>query len=73
MRQPPGMRQALSLSGACAGGKSAAGANRPEHGPTVAALPLARHAAGHTRVWADVEALHDRSADLTRLGIDEIS
>jgi len=28
---------------------------------------------GHTRVWADVEALHDRSADLTRLGIDEIS
>ena len=26
-----------------------------------------------TRVWADVEALHDRFADLTRIGIDEIS
>lgn len=26
-----------------------------------------------TRVWADVEALHDRFADLRRLGIDEIS
>ena len=26
-----------------------------------------------TRVWADVEAVHDRFADLTRLGIDEIS
>jgi transposase len=82
--------------------------NCAEHGPTVAALPWARHAAGHTyvfdeqvawlatqcsksavtelmriawrtvgaiitRVWADVEALHDRFADLTRLGIDEIS
>ena len=68
----------------------------PEHGPTVAAVPWARHAAGHTyafdeqvawlatqcsksaitelmriawrtvgaiitRVWADVEAVHDRS------------
>jgi transposase len=80
----------------------------PEHGPTVAAVPWARHGAGHTtvfdeqvawlatqcsksavtelmriawrtvgaiitRVWADVEALHDRFADLRRLGIDEIS
>jgi transposase len=26
-----------------------------------------------TRVWADVEALHDRFANLTRIGIDEIS
>jgi transposase len=26
-----------------------------------------------TRVWADVEALHDRFADLKRIGIDEIS
>ncbi len=26
-----------------------------------------------TRVWADVEALHDRFAGLTRIGIDEIS
>ena len=26
-----------------------------------------------TRVWADVEQLHDRFADLSRLGIDEIS
>ncbi len=82
--------------------------NCVEHGPTVAALPWARHAAGHTlvfdeqvawlatqcsksavtelmriawrtvgaiitRVWADVEALHDRFADLSRIGIDEIS
>jgi transposase len=82
--------------------------NCPEHGPTVAVVPWARHAAGHTRVfdeqvawlatqcsksavtelmriawrtvgavitrvWADVEALHDRFADLTRIGIDEIS
>lgn len=80
----------------------------PEHGPTVAAVPWARHGAGHTtvfdeqvawlatqcsksaitalmriawrtvgaiitRVWVDVEALHDRFADLRRLGIDEIS
>jgi transposase len=80
----------------------------PVHGPTVAAVPWARHAAGHTtvfdeqvawlatqcsktavtelmriawrtvgaiiaRVWADVEALHDRFAGLRRLGIDEIS
>jgi transposase len=80
----------------------------PEHGPTVAAVPWARHGAGHTyafdeqvawlatqcsksaitelmriawrtvgsiitRVWADVEALHDRFAGLRRLGIDEIS
>jgi transposase len=80
----------------------------PEHGPTVAAVPWARHAAGHTtvfdeqvawlatqcsksavtelmriawrtvgaiitRVWADVEALHDRFAGLRRVGIDEIS
>jgi len=79
-----------------------------EHGPTVAAVPWARHGAGHTyvfdeqvawlatqcsksavtelmriawrtvgaiiaRVWVDVEALHDRFADLRRLGIDEIS
>jgi transposase len=82
--------------------------NCAEHGPTVAALPWARHAAGHTvvfdeqvawlatqcsksavtelmriawrtvgaiitRVWADVEAVHDRFADLRRIGIDEIS
>jgi transposase len=82
--------------------------NCPEHGPTVAAVPWARHAAGHTavfdeqvawlatqcsksavtelmriawrtvgaiitRVWADVEALHDRFAGLARIGIDEIS
>ena len=26
-----------------------------------------------TRVWADVEALHDRFAELSRIGIDEIS
>ena len=80
----------------------------PEHGPTVAAVPWARHAAGHThafdeqvawlatqcsktaitelmriawrtvgaiitRVWADVEAVHDRFAGLSRIGIDEIS
>ena len=80
----------------------------PEHGPTVAAVPWARHAAGHTyafdeqvawlatqcsktaitelmriawrtvgaiitRVWADVEAVHDRFANLSRIGIDEIS
>ena len=73
------------------------------HGPTVAAVPWARHAAGHTyafdeqvawlatqcsksaitelmriawrtvdaiitRVWADVEAVHDRFADLTQIG-----
>ncbi|HEU5044335.1 MAG TPA: ISL3 family transposase [Nocardioidaceae bacterium] len=79
-----------------------------EHGPTVAAVPWARHAAGHTyvfdeqvawlatqcsksaitelmriawrtvgaiiaRVWADVEAVHDRFAGLARIGIDEIS
>jgi transposase len=79
-----------------------------EHGPTVAAVPWARHAAGHThafdeqvawlatqcsksavtelmriawrtvgaiitRVWADVEATHDRFAGLRRIGIDEIS
>ena len=78
------------------------------HGPTVMAVPWARHAAGHTlvfdeqvawlatqcsktavtelmriawrtvgailtRVWADVEALHDRFAGLRRIGIDEIS
>ncbi|NYI47776.1 transposase [Nocardioides aromaticivorans] len=76
-----------------------------DHGPTVAAVPWARHAAGHTyafdeqvawlatqcsksavtelmriawrtvgsiitRVWADVEALHDRHADLSRAGSD---
>jgi transposase len=74
----------------------------------VAAVPWARHAAGHTlafdeqvawlatqcsktaitelmriawrtvgsiitRVWADVEAVHDRFANLRRIGIDEIS
>ena len=78
------------------------------HGPTVRAVPWARHAAGHTyvfdeqvawlatqcsksavtelmriawrtvgavitRVWADVEKLHDRFAGLSRIGIDEIS
>lgn len=78
------------------------------HGPTVAAVPWARHDAGHTlvfdeqvawlatqcsktaitelmriawrtvgaiitRVWADVEAVHDRFAGLSRIGIDEIS
>lgn len=78
------------------------------HGPTVAAVPWARHDAGHTyafdqqvawlatqcsktavtqlmriawrtvgtiitRVWADVEAVHDRFAGLARIGIDEIS
>jgi transposase len=26
-----------------------------------------------TRVWADVEAVHDRFADLRRIGIDEIA
>src|SRR3954454_16555850 len=83
-----------------------------QHGPTVAAVPWARHAAGHTyafdeqvawlttqcsktaitelmriaqlndgrtvgaiitRVWADVEAVHDRFANLSRIGIDEIA
>lgn len=78
------------------------------HGPTVRAVPWARHGAGHTRtfdeqvawlatqcsktavtelmrvawrsvgaivarVWADVEATHDRFAGLRRIGIDEIS
>jgi len=78
------------------------------HGPTVRAVPWARHAAGHTlvfdeqvawlatqcsktavtelmriawrtvgaiitRVWNDVEKLHDRFAGLRRIGIDEIS
>jgi len=82
--------------------------NCREHGPTVRAVPWARHAAGHTyvfdeqvawlatqcsksavtdlmriawrtvgaiitRVWADVEQLHDRFAGLRRIGIDEIS
>jgi transposase len=82
--------------------------NCREHGPTVRAVPWARHGAGHTRmfdeqvawlatqcsktavvelmriawrtvgaiitrVWAGVEAVHDRFANLTRLGIDEIS
>ncbi len=82
--------------------------NCAQHGPTVRAVPWARHAAGHTyvfdeqvawlatqcsksavtelmriawrtvgaiitRVWADVEALHDRFAGLRRIGIDEIS
>jgi transposase len=82
--------------------------NCREHGPTVRAVPWARHAAGHTyvfdeqvawlatqcsktavtelmriawrsvgaiitRVWADVEKLHDRFAGLSRIGIDEIS
>ena len=82
--------------------------NCAEHGPTVAAVPWARHGAGHTyvfdeqvarlatqcsksavtelmriawrtvgaiitRVWADVDALHDRFSDLRRIGIDEIS
>lgn len=78
------------------------------HGPTVRAVPWARHDAGHTRafdeqvawlatqcsksavtalmriawrtvgaiiarVWADVEAVHDRFVGLRRIGIDEIS
>ncbi|MGI8625619.1 MAG: ISL3 family transposase [Geodermatophilaceae bacterium] len=82
--------------------------NCPDHGPTVAAVPWARHAAGHTlvfdeqvawlatqcsksavtelmriawrtvgaiitRVWADVEAVHDRFAGLRRIGVDETS
>jgi len=82
--------------------------NCPVHGPTVRAVPWARHAAGHTyafdeqvawlatqcsksavtelmriawrtvgaiitRVWDDVEKLHDRFAGLKRIGIDEIS
>ena len=82
--------------------------NCPRHGVTVAAVPWARHGAGHTlvfdeqvawlatqcsktaitelmriawrtvgaiitRVWADVEPLHDRFAGLRRIGIDEIS
>ena len=82
--------------------------NCPRHGITVAAVPWARHGAGHTfafdeqvawlatqcsksaitelmriawrtvgaiitRVWADVEQLHDRFAGLRRIGIDEIS
>ena len=80
----------------------------PRHGVVVAAVPWARHGAGHTfvfdeqvawlatqcsrsavtelmriawrtvgaiisRVWADVEQLHDRFARLRRIGIDEIS
>ena len=80
----------------------------PEHRVVVAAVPWARHGAGHTlvfdeqvawlatqcsrsavtelmriawrtvgaiitRVWADVEQLHDRFAGLRRVGIDEIS
>jgi len=79
-----------------------------EHGVVVAAVPWARHGAGHTyafdetvawlatqsskstvtalmriawrtvgsiitRVWADVDAQHDRLAGLRRIGIDEIS
>ncbi len=79
-----------------------------EHGVVVAAVPWARHDAGHTyafdetvawlatqsskstvtqlmriawrtvgsiitRVWADVDAQHDRLAGLRRIGIDEIS
>lgn len=79
-----------------------------DHGVVVAAVPWARHGAGHTyafddqvawlatqsskstvtelmriawrtvgsiitRVWADVEASHDRFAGLRRIGIDEIS
>lgn len=82
--------------------------NCPVHGPTVRAVPWARHAAGHTvvfdeqvawlatqcsktavtelmriawrtvgaiitRVWADIEKLHDRFDGLRRIGIDEIS
>jgi transposase len=78
------------------------------HGPTVRAVPWARHGAGHTRVfdeqvawlatqcsktavtelmriawrtvgsiitrvWADVDKVHDRFAGLRRIGIDEIS
>jgi transposase len=79
-----------------------------EHGPTVRAVPWARHGAGHTRVfdeqvawlatqcsksavtelmriawrtvgaiitrvWEDVEKVHDQFAGLRRIGIDEIS
>jgi len=79
-----------------------------EHGVVVAAVPWARHDAGHTyafdetvawlatqaskstattlmrvawrtvgsiitRVWADIDAQHDRLAGLRRIGIDEIS
>ena len=79
-----------------------------QHGVVVAAVPWARHDAGHThafddqvawlatqcskstvtelmriawrtvgsiiaRVWADIDARHDRFAGLRRLGIDEIS
>ncbi len=82
--------------------------NCGEHGPTVAAVPWARHGAGHTRVfdeqvawlatqcsksaitelmriawrtvgaiisrvWVDIEAVHDRFKGLARIGIDEIS
>ena len=78
------------------------------HGVTVAAVPWARHQAGHThlfdaqvawlatqtsktaitelmriawrtvgaiitRVWDDTAAVHDQFANLTRIGIDEIS
>lgn len=80
----------------------------PVHGVVVAAVPWARHDAGHTlafdaqvawlatqaskstvtemmriawrtvgsiisRVWADIDAQHDRLAGLRRIGIDEIS
>ena len=79
-----------------------------DHGVVVAAVPWARHDAGHTRafddqvawlatqaskttvtelmriawrtvgsiiarVWADIDAQHDRFAGLRRIGIDEIS
>ena len=81
--------------------------NCPAHGPTVVAVPWARHHAGHTlgfddtvawlavacsktavcelmriawrtvgaivaRVWADVDKIVDRFANLRRIGIDEI-
>jgi hypothetical protein len=43
-----------------------ADADRPvDDGRTVGAII--------TRVWADVEAVHDRFADLRRIGIDEIA
>jgi len=38
-------------------------------------MRVARRTVGSvvSRAWADTEALHDRFADLTRIGIDEVS
>lgn len=49
--------------------------NCPVHGPTVIAVPWARHNVGAiiTRVSADVDVSVDRLAGLRRIGIDEIS